>query len=410
MKRCTHVALVMSFLVLTLATSGLAQVTGLADTSKEGSLLIWPKIQTSDRYETFVIITNSSPNPVDVKCFYEIKDVESNPASQCLLAQFDLHLYGHNPLVFRASDGSTLDGRPVAGGIGVGEVGALKCWAIDITERRQISWNHLSGFAVIEERLSWEYTSKKYGTVKVPGDAVSAWQYSAWRFAANVIDSSGKFADGFWVGQVADIDGATSNSMNLKASPTTVVDPDNCPGPDYSAASCSLPNAAYDACPKYLTFDFLAEPSGSTKADGFALNDLALVPCKADLSDTPADLKTRVKYTIWNENEVKFVALTQCTDCSFHTGLGSLAVPRNQKLFQLQFLRTSSGRFRVEAVASSKCGADSVSTPLIGVLSSKLVTTTDMVGTNGSTNGKETSDFGYIKWAPTGEYYQKPRR
>jgi hypothetical protein len=403
MKKCILMMVVMSCLMLVPAVSSQAQISGLADTSKEGSLLIWPKIQTNDGYETFVVITNSGPGAVDVKCFYEIKDVESNPASSCLLAQFDLHLYRHQPLVFKASDGLTLEDVSVAGGIGTGEVGALKCWAIDITENRQISWNHLSGFAVV----ATSYGPAGWWTKKGPP---SAWQYSAWRFAANVISSSGEFADGFWVGPVAGVGDATHNSLNLKASPTTVVDPANCPGPDYSDPDCYLPNAAYDACPKYLTFDFLAEPSGSNKLDGYAVNDLALVPCKADLSDTPSDLKTRVKYTIWNENEVKFVALTHCADCSFHTALGGLAVPRNQKLFQMRYLHTPSGRFRVEAVANSKCGADAVATPLLGVLSSKLVNTTDVVGTNGSSNGKETSDYGLIRWEPTGGYYQKPRR
>jgi hypothetical protein len=402
MKKCTLATFVMAFLLLVASSHGLAQIDGAANTSKEGTLLIWPQVQTNDGNETYIIINNNSPNDVHVKCFWEIKDVPSKPTSQGLLAQFTIHMTGNTPVFFRASDGSGLDDRAVAEGMGYGEQGALRCWAVDPSDRRQISWNHLSGDAMIVNLDATVQNVAKHPT--------SAWQYSAWRFAANIIASDGTFADGFWVGKVMGVSADDNNTMALKASPTTVVDPSYCTGPDYVNANCSLPNAAYDACPKYITFDFLAEPSGPTKTDGYAFNNLALVPCKADLTSSATNLSNKVLYTIWNENEVKYIGLYQCANAAFKRSLGTLSVPRNQKYFQMRFLHTSSGRMRVEAVSSTTCGSASVHTPILGVLSSRLVGSTDLVGTNASTAGKETSDWGYIWWSPTGDYYQMPRR
>lgn len=394
MKKCTLVTLVMAFLLVMASSYGLAQVTGRADTSKEGSLLIWPLVQTDGFNETYIILVNSSASEVNVKCYWEIKDVRSNPMSECFLSDFAIVLTGFNPVVFKASDGSGLDGRGVAGGMGTSEKGVLKCWAVDETQRKQISWNHLSGSALIVNADSTLRTS--------------VWQYNAWRFAANVINSTGYFVDGFWVGQVADVGGAYTNAMNLKGTPTTVVSPANCP-PPYDADTCSLPNAVYDGCPRYLTFDFLAEPSSAIARDGYAFNNLALIPCKEDLTGPSYNLKTKVTYTIWNENEVKYTGLYQCANCDYESALGNLNVGRSTKTFRMKNLHTSSGRFRVEGLFSSKCGADSVATPFVGVMSSQLVDSTDLVGTNGSASGLANTDYGYIWYEPTGAYYQKPR-
>jgi hypothetical protein len=408
MKSNKFLLLAMILLVLMASSTGLAQISGSADTSKEGSLLIWPTVQTNSGSETYIIINNSSPNDVFIKCYWEVKDIPADPTSQGLLSDFAIQLSGYSPIIFRASDGSSLDNLDVAAGMGYSEKGALKCWAVDETMRKQISWNHLSGFAII---VQGDNTLPAWGgdmETPPPTSTTSAWQYSAWRFAANVISSDGAFADGFWVGPVADVGGATTNTMNLKASPTTVVTPANCPKP-YDESTCSLPNAAYDACPKYVTFNFLAEPSGAYKTNGYAFNNLALVPCKADLTGATLKTKTQLVYTIWNEKNVQYTGLTQCANCVYTSDLGSLSVLRNKRLFQMKNLRTPSGHFRVEGKAGSSCAADAVSTPLLGVMSSKLVGSNDIVAISGTTNGKETSDHGYISWIPTGAYYQSAR-
>jgi hypothetical protein len=406
MKKCALVTLMMAFLVVMASSYGLAQISGAANTSKEGSLLIWPKIQTNDGNETYIMLTNNSPNEVQVQCFWEIKDVPGNPVSQCLQAPFVMHLSGNTPIVFRASDGAGLDGRAVAAPMDRAEKGVLKCWAVDPTASKQISWNHLGGFAVI---VNSDATAPDVTT-----SPTSAWEYSAWRFAANVTDFSGVFVDGFWVGPVTAA-GYDANVLNLKASPTTTAIQANCPGPTYSASGCNQPNAAYDACPKYLTFDFLAEPSGPTKTDGTDFNNLALVPCKDDLTCTDdctaANPSTKINYTVWNENEVKYIGIYQCASCAYESYFAKLKRQRNVNYFMKKYLNTPSGRVRVQGLASCKCGEDSISTPLIGVLSAHYRTVSDISGTTGTTSGKETSDYGYIKYVPEDtEYYQKPKR
>jgi hypothetical protein len=387
---------VMASLIIMVNSPCSAQISGAADTSKAGSLLVWPTVQTNSGNETYIIINNSSSKDVFVKCFWEVKDIATNPTSQCLFSDFAFQLSGSSPVIFRASDGSRLDGQAVAAGMGVSEKGALKCWAVDETLRKQISWNHLSGFAIIVQGDNTLPTGAKPTT--------SALQYSAWRFAANVIKSSGEFADGFWVGPVGD-----TNIINLKASPTTVVDPANCPEP-YNALGCSLPNAAYDACPKYITFDFLAEPSGKSYTDGYALNTLALVPCKTDLTGLTLNTKTQLDYTIWNENDVMYSGLSQCANCAYTVDLGSLYVLRNQRLFQKKYLGSPCGHFRVVGEADSFCATDAVSTPLLGVMLAQMVGSKDIVAIAGSTGGKETADYGYILWDPIGPYYQSLKK
>ena len=295
MKHHKLLIFVITMVVIMVSSVGMAQISGSADTAKEGSLLIWPTVRTDNGNETYIVMNNNASNAVYLKCFWEIKETPGNSASQCVLSNFVIQLFPYSPITFRASDGTRLDQQGVAVGMGSSKKGALKCWAVDETRRKQISWNHLSGFAIIVK-----------GDNTLPAGATpttSAWEYSAWRFAANVIDSSGQFADGFWVGPVVDVGGAAANKLNLKASPTTVVSTSNCPAP-YTASGCSLTNAAYDACPKYLEFNFLAEPSGVNNTDGYAFSNLALVPCKSDLTGVNLNTRTKAAYTILNENNV----------------------------------------------------------------------------------------------------------
>jgi hypothetical protein len=72
-----------------------------------------------------------------------------NQTSQTLVSDFTMLIPGNSPVSFRASDGSSLDDRGVAVGMGSSEEGVLRCWAVDPTGRKQIAWNHLSGSAII---------------------------------------------------------------------------------------------------------------------------------------------------------------------------------------------------------------------------------------------------------------------
>lgn len=402
MKRSALLILAVTFLLAWTASDALAQINGRADTTKEGSLLVFPRVVTSNGYETYIIIQNNSPGDVHVKCYWEVKENRADQTSPAIVSDFTIHMAANSPVAFRASDGSSLDNRGVAVGMGYSEEGVLRCWAVDPTDRKQISWNHLSGSAIIvnSDNTSTEVASKP---------PVTAWQYNAWRFAANVIESDGTFADGFWVGPVVDGSGGESNTLNLKASPTTVVDPSFCPGPDYTASYCYLPNAAYDGCPKYLTFEILAEPSGLTKTDGYAFNNMALAPCKSDLTGLTSSTMTRLRYTIWNERQVKLADVYHCANCAYDYNIANLFVGRSLKYVQQKNMKTPVGLLRVEGVAKPSVCTDSVATPLLGVMSSKFVGGTGMFGSTGSASGVETSDYGSIKWTPTGGYYQMPR-
>ena len=135
--------------------------------------------------------------------------------------------------------------------------------------------------------------------------------------------------------------------------------------------------------------------------DGYAFNNLALVPCKTDLTGAALNTKTKVVYTIWNENNVEYSGLYQCANCDSTSDVGMLSILSSQKPFQMKTLQTASGHFRVEGTANSVCTSDAVSTPLLGVMSSKTVGSNDAVAMTGSLGGKETSDYGYILWIPT---------
>jgi len=482
MKKSMLVVLVMALMTLMANSSGLADVTGRADTSKEGSLLIWPLVQTNDGNETYIFITNSDAGGewkddngdlVSIKCYWEVRpDEYDGSGNSCPISDAVFYLSFGNPLIFKASDGTNLNGDGVVPGIGEGMKGMLKCWAIDPTDTNQISWNHLSGYAII---IAPEQTA--------PGvDKDSAWKYSAWRFAANVVeDANGTiFADGFWVGKNilgndpfntlrlwganrvitstatsapvcppgGGVDCCPSTTFGIKMgrtfNPTVYtyycvqkVNSSKCQFP-YSAPACDKQGGAYDACPSYLLFDFLAEPSdGNGNGDGHARNYLALAPCKEDLRSEDGapgefDFHTRLLFSVWNANEVKKTGHYSCAHCNGERGtngstydiyLSDLKVG-GINYFQEKNLGTNSGRFRVEGKAGGKCKG-ATATPLIGIMGSRLIKpgSEDLVGTIGtgagaavntvSANGNggvKNSDPAWIKWDPAGDVYEKKER
>jgi hypothetical protein len=463
MKKSMLVTLVMAFLMFTGSTCGFAQVTFVADTTKEGSLLVYPLVLTGHGLDTYIVINNGLNNwgDVNIKCYWEYKDgvmEDSFDAEDPCLLMGDtaFTLTNHNPAIFRASDGLSLDGTySWAAPLGDGKKAALKCWAVDVADAVQISWNHLSGYAIIVDNND--------------PPQKTAMQYSATRFAANVVkfvnEDNMTFVDGFLVGNTCAPNFADNcvNNMALKGGVggTWVPNASDCPKrpvgnpnpkyytvgvrfpnpPDPSnpygcvnavnseqlkkcygdgsgpASLCELNNAVYDACPKYLTFDFLAEPSTPTSYDGFALNYIALLPCKENLlDDTVNESKTNLVFYVWNENEVKYTGMQHCAQCGYFGPLADLA-PGHMNYFQAKYLHTSSGRFRVQGTANSRCGA-STATSLVGMMSTKIMRLNgtglnerDFVGTtptySGIANG---SDSGYIKWTPMGGYYEGKER
>jgi len=447
MKKSMVVTLVMAVLVFMASSYGFAQVTGIADTTKEGSLLIWPLIETHGDNDTYIMIANSggihsapesSDNKTHIKCFWEVKEDRNNNLSTCYLSDFIISLSLYGSVIFKASDGTGLDGRGVTAGIGDNATGVLKCFAIDQSDTAQISWNHLSGYAIIVNRAT----------------DVTALQYPAWRFAANVVLRSAEFADNYSVGVIAtDPDNATRSYNELRLAGCNQVRSDAaCPSGtknfsfgggktccvsvvqqrcNKKSGFCVGPTkAVYDACPNYLVFDFLAESSSPTAGDGFAVNYLALTPCKEDLRNGATyDFLTRLSYDIWDENEAKYTGTYQCSNCDYERYLGSIATSGGINYFRINRLHTSSGRFRVQGLASQygPCtftDGDGIlhqaqATPLLGVMTTRIIggsiASDDQVATN-PTNGSPafatsttTTNPGYrpgwIDWTPSGGSY-----
>lgn len=480
MKKSILVTLVIASLTLVASLSGYAQTifNASADTSKEGSLLIWPLVQTNDGNETYIVIMNSglaadgndTDQNINIKCYWEYRPYDSEGGTYCGMMDTAFVMSANNPLVIKASSGTGLeDGRGIMSGIGEGVKGSLKCWAVESSDRNQIAWNHLSGSAYI-----------------VTDDNRTAWQYNAWRFAANILnkndgDNETSYVDGFWVGKTEDATGAF-NAMLLKGAVAVVtanvgvtpvcpavpvkwagyytfraipfkrtfptnpaipveisyycvpqVNPDNCTLADsYYNEGCYIKDGIYDACPKYLTFDFLAEPS-SVGTDGYAYNHLTLLPCREDLrydgdeATAGFDFVTRLSFSVWNENEVKYTGMQYCAHCDgsgltghlggYESYLGNLKVG-GLNFFQQKYLHTPSGRFRVEGKSATEtgiCGSGGAKpTALIGVMSSRLVNmgmaSRDIVGTTPSISAPETAiNMGYIRWDPSTDVSKKRR-
>jgi len=471
MKKSILMVSVIAFMTLMAGWCCFADVTGVTDTSKEGSLLIWPLIQTNDGNETYIVITNSEAGGnetrqeydylVNIKCYWEARLVpwEESDGNACPIRDSGFMLSINNPYIFRASDGMSINGAEGrVPGIGSGKKGMLKCWAVTMDDAKQISWNHLSGYAIIVH----------------PGDdepKESAWKYSAWRFAANVVEDENAttFVDGPWVGPtIGDNDWKKNwNRINLWGANKVVGASGACPADTYkvrwnetnylcvqranpadctcdqdtpeegcfSQPECSKPDGAYDACPQYLLFNFLAEPSEGEGQSGYARNYLALAPCKEDLrgefdEEDPAegvvDWYTRLVFQVWNSNEEKLTGTTSCAHCNGRPGstydiyLGDLKVG-GDSCFEEAVLKTNSGRFKVQGAggANSVC-VGAKATPLVGVMGRRLIRpydSIDLVGTGGTAAGAifvgstKVGGPGFIKWdGGEEEIPERPKR
>lgn len=360
MKKYTMVALIMAFSIAILSSVCPAQT--VTDTTKLGSLLIWPKIVTAStsgaNVDTLVMFHNSSTSAIDVKCYWESKRTTYAPYpnwayADCDTPDFQFRLTGNQPAVFSAKTGEHLFGAiipksPPIAPFGSDEIGLLKCWAVDAGAEHQISWNFLKGEAIIVDYING-----------------SAWEYNAYRFAAT---PSQRAYVGTTPGKLA-LNGTTD----------------------------------YDACPSYILFDFLAQSENVS-------SDLTLVPCAQNLKQEGTSTITKATFTIWNENEVKYTGAHQCMHCFLEWPLDSFKIPQDTgkiKPFTRARLHTNAARMRVQGLASKLCQGSGVpgqdDTPLLGVLDTKILnldgkTYKDIAGTHASTAGKFTKNPVFIQW------------
>ena len=262
MKKYMLVSLVMAFLLVTVVGPCLAGT--VANTSKKGSLLIFPLIRTDfnaatgEAWETLITIANDNFYSVEMQCVFVIKDQNCDHLGN----QFDFILTANQPVTFRASDGYDLDGDDfLGGGIEAGHVAEAKCWVKrfvfddeDSEETSAISYNHLTGEATL---------LRNYGSL-----GAGAATYSAWRFAANA--TMGK--------QV----GTTPGTLQLSG------DANN-----------------YDSCPAALIFDYLKQVENpiSRVYEGAVDNYVAIVPCKQDFTQDGGPTVMKLDVARRDENE-----------------------------------------------------------------------------------------------------------
>lgn len=312
----------------------------VASTSQKGSLLIYPKIDISSNHETFVTLSNDNFVDVDVKCYW-VRGSDQHTQD------FMFRVTANQPVFFQASTGMGAPSDPAAITVPPfeGPTGFLACWAVDPAGANQISFNHLYGTATV---IDYGHTA--------------AFEYNSWNFATR-----GTVQTGFPVG---------------------------------SGGNITLDGTAYDSCPQYLAFNF---PAVGAFNGLFVNDDLTLLPCKQDLRQDRTITKTKAKFDLWNENEVKYTGVFQCMNCWFEGLLDTLE--NNAGKFTLSELHSSMGRFRVTGVASSVCSGSQAS-PLLGV-SAQLLNTSGstqsgffdaIAGTTPNTAG--TDSTGFILWDP----------
>lgn len=307
--------IVVLFAVLFVMGSGLAfaspKVGGL---SQKGSLLIFPKIDTTPGTETYILLSNDNNQPVSVYCdWVQVDPADTPPAlPECLtispgdLAKFPIKqtpsdslftLTPFQPVMFAASTGLSDDPIPVTvNPFGTNHRGYFACWAVDFDGTKQISFNHLSGMAYV---LS----------------ATSGYSYPAWTFQ----------------GLGAPFKGAIGQAGTIK----------------FDAVE-------YDAMPQYLVFT-VPTLGTADNVNVFQNLEVTLLPGKQNFTNmTLVHNVTRAIFDAWNENEVRYSGGSKCGWCYWDDMLSTIVVGGNP-LFAATNMHTSVARFRVNGAASGTC-------------------------------------------------------
>lgn len=345
-------------LVLIFGTAMAAMAaSNVANVTQQGSVLIFPKIDVSGDKDTLVSISNGNSLPVYIKCYWVDSAQEWH--------DFMFELTAYQPIKFSAKYGLSLEAPiPITVPPFPAELGELKCWAVNNTGDQQIRWNFLTGSAKV---VDYGYSN--------------AYEYNAWSFAAR---NPG--------GATGSVVGAGGNIL--------------------------LNGVDYDACPKYFLGNFVSSGAGY---GFFKDTDLTVVPCKEDVRQLRTPTYTKVKFDIWNENEVYYSGATQCIKCWFDGYLSKIS-----SKFTYKSLHTAAARFRAygvtdDALCRTKLNdktLTTVATPLIGLLVEHLdfgfgvnAAEAPIVATTASTGfGSGTDSTGFIKWDPLALPEESPGR
>ncbi|GLI34481.1 hypothetical protein [Desulforhabdus amnigena] len=401
MKKYTIFAILAVFLFAGFATC-VSAAPNVASTSKNGSLLIFPKIDVSDdrwqEKDTVVTISNEGPESVQVQCIWHYPKIslvtKQDPNRSydgtstniyykayeqvcCGAQDFTFNLTKNQVIAFSAKKGTVLKDfglngtinpfptTPASGSVGKGE---LRCFVVQgaATSPKPIAYNKLNGQATI------------YDFAKKTSEMYTAWAFNAYAPLKSVMVSSNK---------------NDPLQLDLTGKP-----------------------GAYDACPSYLSFNFLAD---SLENGRFGTQtEVVLVPCTQDMreADAPGDpvvpTKTVAQFSVFNADELDLSMPRACIKCWFESALTDTAsyagrqyrnidnsgdyfknfgfrYPRIQDAFQMNeagdnFLLDQMGTFfghaRVDAKAGSIAGSkwcskaeDTIATPLLGLVTYKFI-------------------------------------
>jgi hypothetical protein len=373
-RKVVFFALAMVFVLAGIASA--AQ--NVANTNQKGSLLIWPKIANYNGYRTYISIANDYPGEVWVKCYW----VDENQT----IEDFMFRLTPNQPVWFdaRFGEGDIMTVPPFQG-----ELGELKCWAVNAAGDKQIAFNHLYGNALIFD------------------GETTGFEYNAWSFTARGVNQ------GAAVGTGGDIR-LTGN------------------------------NGGYDACPQYLVENFMADYTEVIDGAGVVRDvgaevtvarwpALALVPCKQDLRQDRTPTCTKAKFDVWNENETKYTGAHRCIKCWYEGYLAPLDFPGppygfgfGGDKFTYAGLHTFLARFRVTGVASSvcnnkfktpdtkyapgtdKCKGGQVNSPLLGVLWHRVALNVDQMLIGITPHHAGADGTGFVLWDAGGDSPEFP--
>jgi hypothetical protein len=323
-----------------------AQPAAVGNTSQQGSVLIFPKIDVTGSTDTLISLSNGNSAAVNVECYW----VDSTQYPN----DFMFTLTPNQPIVFDAKLGLCIDAIDQPAPVTIppfptnnSTVGELKCWATDAAGDTQISWNYLTGSAKI-----------------IDYSAYTAYEYNAWSFTALTA------ATGAGVGTPGVI---------------------------------ALDGVNYEACPAFFMGNFLS--SGSDY--GFIKDtELTLVPCVEDLREERTPTYTKALFNIWNENEVQLSGAVQCVKCFFEGSLSGISPQFTYKYIESSAARFRTQGV-VNQVCP---GTPQIATPFVGLIVENLdfsfgsPKTADSVGyapivkTASTGFGSGISSVGVIKW------------
>jgi len=316
MKKLALIGAALSASMLSMPTFADVDV---ADTVQQGSLLIFPLIDVRQNRNTYWRITNDGNEAVKVVCYY--RDTNKNDVD------FSFTLTPNQPAYFDALNGTGTFGGPRFPTVG-SRYGEVKCWAVRSPGQGQdeqlLSYNELSGSATVYD----------YGLR-------TAWEYSSWNFRA-------KAPQGFVIG----------------------------------TDELVLDGTVYDFCPDYLKGHFT--PVGLPGALGPRSVTTRLIylwasACTQEFRQAEDPfIYTKLQFTVWNEDEIRFTGAHKCVNSTSETILGPQSafgtngVFENGDNFLAVQLRTESAYYRVEgvkddSVCSEQFGFD-VETEAVGLV------------------------------------------